>query len=369
MQHPQANLLVIRRYQKTLRDSCFADLQWAIAKLGVMGDWKFTVSPLEITRKSTNQKILFRGLDDAQKVASTTVAQGVLCWCWIEEAFELENESEFNRLDLSIRGTVPDGLFKQLTLVFNPWSENCWLKPRFFDVPDSGDKIALTTTYLCNEWLDAADLRVFEDMRQNHPRRYAVEGLAEWGRAEGLIYERVDVREFNWRLALRLPGAKAVFGLDFGFTDPTAFISAVVCPDDKAIFIFAEWYQSGATNEQIAKALKQLGLQRELVYCDAAEPKSIAELKKYGISSREAPKGSDSVRFGIQLLQGYQLIIHPSCSNSVIEFKNYAWAKDRYGKYTDKPDHEYSHLPDALRYAVVSNMRRSGMKFNNANTN
>lgn len=132
MSHPEANALVIRRYARSLRDSCFADLKWAIHRLGFDSDWRATVSPLEIVRISTG-KILFRGLDDGQKVTSFTVAQGVLCWVWCEEASQLESEAEFNKLDLSIRGQVPAGLWKEIALTLNPWSETWWGKRRFFE--------------------------------------------------------------------------------------------------------------------------------------------------------------------------------------------------------------------------------------------
>ena len=165
MAHPDANLLVVRRWERTLRNSCYAVLLWAIEQLGMSDLWKATVSPLI----PTGQKILFRGLDDSLKVTSITVTKGVLCWVWLEEAYEVENEDTFNKLEMSIRGVMPKGLFKQFTLTFNPWSE-CWLKTRFFDTQND-DVLAVTTTYKCNEWLDESDLKQFEAMRLNNPRR------------------------------------------------------------------------------------------------------------------------------------------------------------------------------------------------------
>ena len=133
MAHKEANALVIRRYERTLRNSCYSDLVWAVHRLGVEEYWDFKVSPLEITHKLTGQKILFRGFDDAQKITSISVPTGVLCWVWIDEAYQIEDENEFNKLDLSIRGQLPDGLWKQFILTLNPWSERWWGKKRFFD--------------------------------------------------------------------------------------------------------------------------------------------------------------------------------------------------------------------------------------------
>ena len=120
MKMPLANTVVVRRYFNTHRDSTYAQLKWAINRLGVQGAWKCTINPMEITYLPTGQKILFRGFDDPQSITSITVEHGHLCWVWIEEAFQITNEAEFNKLDLSIRGKLPDGYFKQITFTFNP---------------------------------------------------------------------------------------------------------------------------------------------------------------------------------------------------------------------------------------------------------
>ena len=144
--YPESNGLCVRRYSNTLRDSVFSDFKWAIHRLGLDGCFECTVSPMQIIRRATGQKNLFCGLDDGLKITSISVDKGVLCWVWIEEAYEISNEEDFNKLDLSIRGEVPPGYFKQLTLTFNPWNGTHWLKTRFFDAPD-GDTFVKTTTW------------------------------------------------------------------------------------------------------------------------------------------------------------------------------------------------------------------------------
>lgn len=187
MKYPLANLLVMRRFYSTLKDSCFTELKWAIHRLQVDEFWHVKESPLEMTYKPTGQKIYFRGLDDPLKVTSITVEVGYLCWGWLEEAYEVEDEKAFNRIDESIRGEVPNSYFKQITLTFNPWSALCWIKSRFFDKPNI-NVLAKTTNYLCNEFLDEADRQLFEDMKINDPERYKVAGLGEWGIAEGQFF-------------------------------------------------------------------------------------------------------------------------------------------------------------------------------------
>lgn len=356
MEYPLANGLCVRRYSNTLRDSVFSDLKWAIHKLGLDAYFECTVSPMQIVRKSTGQKILFRGLDDGLKITSISVDYGVLCFVWIEEAYEISNEDDFNKLDMSIRGEVPDGYFKQITLTFNPWSATSWLKARFFDVEDD-DVFTKTTTWKCNEWLDESDRNIFLKMQQNNPRRYRIEGDGEWGIAEGLIYEKVRFEDFDIDAIRAVPGIKSAFGLDFGFTDPNAFTCFLIDNAAMKIYVFDEWYRTGVTNKIIAQAIKEKGYGGQRIICDSAEPKSIAELQEEGIKAEASRKGKDSVNHGIQLIQNYEIIVHErNCPEFKKEIQNYCWAKDKDGKPTDKPDHEFSHGMDSMRYAVTKTL-------------
>ena len=350
-QFPESNGLCVRRYSNTLRDSVFSDLKWAIHKLGLDDFFDCTVSPMQITRISTGQKILFRGLDDGLKITSISVDKGVLCWVWIEEAYEISNEDDFNKLDMSIRGEVPDGYFKQITLTFNPWSANSWLKARFFDDPDE-DTFVKTTTWECNEWLDDSDRSIFLKMKKNNPRRYRIEGEGQWGIAEGLIYEKYKVEDFDVNAIRQIPGIKSAFNLDFGFTDPNAFVCEMVDNTNMKIYIFDEWYQTDVTNRIIAQKIKEMGYGGQVIVCDSAEPKSIRELQDEGIKAEPSRKGKDSVNHGIQLIQNYEIIIHPKCVEFQKEISNYCWMTDKNGKPTDKPDHEFSHGMDSMRYGV-----------------
>ena len=356
MEYPLSNGLCIRRYQNTLRNSVFSDLKWAIHKLGLDAYFECTVSPMQIVRKSTGQTILFRGLDDGLKITSISVDYGFLCWVWVEEAYEISNEDDFNKLDMSIRGEVPDGYFKQITLTFNPWSATSWLKPRFFDAPDD-DVFTKTTTWKCNEWLDEADRNIFLKMQVNNPRRYRIEGDGEWGISEGLIYTKVRFEDFNVDAIRAIPGIKSAFGLDFGFTDPNAFTCFLVDNAAMKIYVFDEWYRTGVTNKIIAEAIKEKGYGGQRIICDSAEPKSIAELQEEGIKAEASRKGKDSVNHGIQLIQNYEIIVHEkNCPEFKKEIQNYCYEKDKDGKLTDKPDHEFSHGMDSMRYAVTKTL-------------
>ena len=378
MKYPDANTLVVRKTYRTLKDSCFTELKWAIHRLGVDAFWDVKESPLEMTYKPTGQKIYFRGLDDPLKVTSITVDQGCLCWMWIEEAYEISSEDDLNMLDESIRGAVPEGsdLFKQITLTFNPWNEHHWLKKRFFDNPDD-ETLALTTNYMCNEWLDAADRKVFETMKKQNPRRYRVAGLGDWGIVDGLVYENwkeeafeiiskadfldLDEAEQKAKNYVFKESVKSAFGLDFGYTnDPAALFVGFIDTKDKKIYVYDEMYAAGLSNERIANNVQSMGYGKERIIADSAEPKSIDQLKGLGLKVKGAEKGKDSVNHGIQFIQDYEIIIHPRCVNFLTEISNYTWDKDKLGNKLNRPIDDFNHLMDAMRYALEKFIAKGG---------
>jgi phage terminase large subunit len=353
MNYPGANLLVVRKVFRTLKDSCFTELKWAINRLGVSAHWEVKESPLEITYKPTGQKIYFRGLDDPLKITSITVEVGALCWLWLEEAYEIMNEDNFDMLDESIRGETPEGLFKQLTLTLNPWNEHHWIKKRFFDNPDD-DTLALTTNYLCNEWLDDADRKKFDVMREKNPRRYRVAGLGDWGIVEGVIFKNWKEEVFNLDDVKKIAGIKSAFGLDFGYTnDASALWCGMIDLTGKRIFVFDEMYRKGMSNEAIYSEIEKMGYRKERIRADCAEPKSIDRLRELGISNiHPARKGKDSINNGIDFIQDFTIIIHPQCVNFLTEISNYTWSEDKFGKRLNIPIDDFNHLMDGMRYAL-----------------
>lgn len=362
MQYPLANTLVIRRVFNTHKDSTWTQLKWATNNLNVAHLWQFSKSPLEATYLPTGQKILFRGLDDPMSITSITVEIGYLCWCWFEEAFQIMDEDSFNKVDMSIRGELPPGYFKQITLTFNPWSEKHWLKKRFFDVEDE-DILALTTNYKCNEFLGEDDRRIFAKMKKNNPRRYGIEGLGDWGIAEGLVYENFEELEFDYKEISKQEGINAYFGLDFGYTnDPTAFICILVNQEQNLLYIFDEHYQKAMSNSDIASMIKYKGYAKETIIADSSEPKSIDDIKKKGIRRiKAALKGKDSILNGIANIQDYKIYVHPRCENTLIELNNYVW-DNKDGVVLNKPIDDYNHLMDALRYAMESTKMKNRIK-------
>lgn len=355
LKHDWANLLVVRRFSNTNKQSTFTDLKWAANRLGVAHLFKFNESLPEITVVETGQKIIFRGLDDPLKITSITVDKGILSWLWVEEAYQIETEDKFDTLVESIRGTVdePD-FYKQVTITFNPWSERHWLKTAFFDEDTrKRDVFADTTTYRLNEWLDDQDKQRYEDLWRTNPRRAAVVANGDWGVTEGLVFENFEVRDFDIQETIKRIG-ETTAGLDFGFThDPTTFPRLAVDLDNKELYIYAEHYEHAMTTQDIFNMIKETGMSNALITADSAEQRLIAELRTKGVRRIQASvKGKGSINAGIDFMKQFKIYIHPSCERTIEEFDTYVYKQDKEGNWLNEPEDKNNHVIDAIRYSL-----------------
>ncbi|MCG1170487.1 PBSX family phage terminase large subunit [Staphylococcus epidermidis] len=355
MQYSWSNLLVVRRFSNTNKQSTYTDLRWATNRLGVKHLFKFNDSLPEITYKPTGQKILFRGLDDPLKITSITVENGILCWAWFEEAYQIETFDKFSTVVESIRGSVDDPeFFKQITITFNPWSERHWLKPTFFDENTRlNNTFSYTTTYRVNEWLDEVDIARYEDLYRTNPRRARIVCDGDWGVAEGLVFENFEVKEFDWVKKLKDKQVVA-HGSDFGFTqDPTTLISTIVDLKNKELWIYDEHYQRGMLTDEIYQMYLDKGLKNAKIIADSAEKRLITEIKRKGISNlKPSIKGQGSIMQGVQFIQGFKIYVHPTCEHTIEELNTYTFDQDKDGNWLNKPIDANNHLMDALRYSL-----------------
>lgn len=355
MKYEWANLLVIRRYSNTNKQSTYTDLKWAANKLKVAHLFKFNESMPEITYIPTGQKILFRGLDDELKITSITVDVGILCWAWFEEAYQIETEDKFRTVVESIRGTYDDeDFFKQITVTFNPWSERHWLKKVFFDAKTKEkDTFAETTTFRVNEWLDDVDRARYMDLYRTNPRRARIVCDGDWGVAEGLVFDNFEVKDFNPNEKIKQI-QETTHGMDYGFTnDPTTLVSSVVDLKRKEIWIYDEHYEKAMMTEDIYKMLKRKDLLKASITGDNAESRLISELISKGVRRlHKSVKGAGSIKQGILFLQGFKIYIHPSCEYTIEEFNTYVFDQDKEGKWLNVPVDANNHIIDALRYSM-----------------
>lgn len=370
MKYPLSNAVVVRKTFNTHKDSTYAQLKWAARRLGVYNKWKFTISPLEATYIPTGQKILFRGFDDPLKLTSITVDVGYLCWAWIEEAYEIEAEENFNTFDESIRGEMPEGLWKQITITYNPWVNTHWTKTRFWDKEDP-NAFRLTTTYRCNEWLDDADRKLIEDAMINNPDRYKVIGLGEYGIPGGVYFDefRTDIHVIN---SFPIPSHwRRYRTIDYGL-DMLACYWIAVDMNQKA-YIYKEKYQSDLIISKAAKTILEMTNNDENIYQTFAPPdlwnrrqetgKSAAELfMENGLFLTQADNNREQGWLNLkEWLDPYEdeqeittasLVIAKNCTNLIRTLPQIQKDAKNPNDCALQP-HELTHAPDAIRYFIA----------------
>ena len=366
-ENAQANTLVVRQVYETLSQSCYVDLLWAIERLHVSHLWEHTRSPLRLVYKPTGQEIIFRGFDDPIKLASINVLHGYLCWIWFEEATQIDSYEDVEILLASIRAIPPEsGVRKRFMYTFNPWSDQHWLKKKFFD-KESPKTLAMTTTYRDNPYFTKDDRAFYEDLKASGSKLAPVICDGEWGIIEGLIYDNWEVEDFDVAEIADRMNIRFAYGLDFGYaTSYTAFVAALVDPKSYDIWIYDQLYEKEMTNIDIAKRLTQMGYANERIIADCAEPKSIMELRggfleqnkdgstvRYSIPNVvQARKGADSINNGISRIQMYKIHVLPRCKDVITELSCYSWEINKQGEYTGKPIKKFDHAMDALRYLM-----------------
>ena len=343
------NTLVVRQVARTLRASCFAEAQKSIARFGLGGLFRVNKSEMSVNCLTNGAQILFLGLDDAEKVKSITPARGALTDIWAEEATECAYP-DIKQLEKRLRGLSPHK--KRLTLSFNPVSRGHWLYRTYFgEFPDdkglleAENLLILRTTYRDNRFLTGDDREALEGEKDPYFRQVYTQG--SWGQLGGAVLS-------NWRAGgppVELQREKLRCGVDFGFAgDPAAAVRALYDSKRRVIYILEELYEKGLTNDRLAEKLKPFSDGLPLV-CDSAEPKSIAELRRYGLYTLPARKGPDSLTHGLQWLMQQEIVVSPRCPRFRDELLGYRWKPDGMGGVLNRPEGE-DHLIDALRYAM-----------------
>jgi len=343
------NYLIIRNTAKTIRASVFNEIKRAISAFKV--DKLFSINKTEMTITCKNgYQIYFRGLDDAEKLKSIIPEKGVITDIFIEEATETKRD-DFKQLEKRLRGISP-GIKKRITLSFNPIMRSHWIYKDYFtnwvegETEYHDDKLLiLKTTHKDNRFLEQADRDKLENEKDDY--YYQVYTLGNWGILGDLIFT-------NWHIE-DLSKIKNTFGtyyngLDFGYSnDPTAAGRQAI--KGKTLYILEEMiYELGLTNNLIASKLKPV-IGKEYIRCDN-EPKSIAELRGYGIEALAAKKGPGSVNFGIQYMRQFEIVIDRQCQNAINEFQQYQWKKNKDGETINEPVDKYNHFIDQVRYAL-----------------
>jgi phage terminase large subunit len=347
------NFLVIRKVDRTIKRSVFTLIKNVISIWGLASEFDVNLTDKTITYKLNGSQIMFSGLDDVEKLKSIEGVTSV----WCEEATELTQE-DFEQLDLRLRGETK--YIKQITMTFNPISEQHWIKRVFFDDPISG-VFTLKTTYLDNAFIDAEYKMVMDNKKKTNPRYYNIYALGNWGTAEGLVFNNVFTILISQE---EMEGLEYVQGLDFGYTnDPSAFNQTYIDMKNKKIYVYDGFYEKGLSNAAIAENIKGLLAHKHRTTADSSEPKSIDYLKTKGVNIRGAMKGKDSINTGIDFLLEFEIIVNAHLVEFMVEFNNYCWAIDKNNVQQNKPVDDFNHFIDSLRYACEHHTRNNGFVF------
>lgn len=361
MKDPDANAVALRKVKETLKDSVFEQLIWAIEKLKVAEYWDIKHNPMELTYTPTGQKILFRGADKPRKIKSIKVSKGYTKFIWYEEVDEFNGMEEIRMINQSLmRGGQQFVVF----YTYNPPNSiRSWVNEEVLHARE--DRIVHHSTYLTvpKEWLGEQFLIEAEHLKKVNEKAYRHEYLGEVTGTGGEIFANIVARRITDVEIKTFDRIKR--GLDFGYAvDPVHYSVSYYDKTRRRLYIFYEIHQVRLSNRRLAEMIKQENKNNNPIIADSAEPKSIAELKSYGINIRGARKGPDSVEYGIKFLQDLEeIIIDPEkCPNTLREFLNYELEKDSNGNFKAEYPDKNNNSIDSVRYALEDEMRTSGVR-------
>lgn len=357
------SVLVSRKVAGTLRSSCFAEMAGCIAEWGLGNLFAVQKSTGTITCCANNAQAIFVGLDNVEKIKSIRPLSGVFDDVWVEEATEITYQ-DYRQLRLRQRGKEKSGDNpKTFTMSFNPILQSHWINQRVM-IPagwtndkkelKTKDISFLKTTYLDNRFLTVQDQERLQNETDKYWRDVYVMGY--WGVLGNVIFNNWEVADLS---SMRDQFTNLRIGLDFGFaSDPAALVMMHYDQMRKIIYIFGEWCQTGVQNDELAAVIKEL-VGYEMVMCDSAEPKSIAELKARGVNAYPVRKGQDSVNYGIQWLKQHRIVVDSACINAQNELSGYKWREDAAGNVSNppRPVSKDDHIIDAIRYGLENDMR------------
>lgn len=369
MRDPTASGICFRRVGATLRESVFAQIEWAIDTLDASDLWTLTTSPMRATYKPTGQAIIFRGLDEATKLKSIRApGKTYFRFIWYEEACELPGERTLRNVTQSVqRGGKVFTIFR----TFNPpISLNNWMN-RLVNVPDDRALTVRTDyTMMPREWLGEAFIEEAEHLKAVNLDAYRHEYMGEPIGAGGEVFPNVTVRTITDEEIAEM--GYFYDGVDFGFTiDPACYIRVSYNRKTEELFLLDEIYRRGLRNTQLSELVQEkykawskvmpLTEGAASLYADSAEPKSIADLRYCGLPAKAAYKRPDAVRYRVNWLQHRKIIIDPARTpNAFREFTEYEYTTDKDGNITGELPDANNHAIDAVAYALTPVIWRFG---------
>lgn len=366
MKYPVTTLCV-RKVARTLEESVFEQLKEAISMLGVENYWRVMKSPLQLIYLPRGNKIIFRGADDPLKLKSLKVSKFPVAFLWIEELAEFKTEEEVSIIEKTVmRGELPEGLHYAFYYSYNPPKRRLsWVNQKYETQFLPANTYVHHSTYLDNPYISKVFVEEAEEVKKKNPQKYEWEYLGKpIGTGivpfDNLVFRRITDEEIKTFDNIRQ-------GIDWGYgVDPFAFVRWHYDKTRRRIYAIDEIYGVKLSNHEIAEMIKAKGYNDTLIIADSAEPKSIDELKQYGIRIRGAKKGPGSVEYGEKWLDDLEeIVIDPKRTPNIArEFESIDYKTDQDGNPLPKLEDINNHTIDATRYAFENDMRTPAVSFN-----
>ena len=360
MSDDNIHAVVMRQVADTLRGSVYQQIIWAIDVLDLNDDFHCTVSPMEITRKATNQKIYFRGADDPGKLKSIKVPFGYIGLLWFEELDQFIGAESVRKIEQSvIRGGDTAYIFKS----FNPPKTASNWANKYIKVPKETRLITESNyTQVPAKWLGKPFIDEAEFLKETNPDAYENEYLGVANGSGGNVFDNVSIREITNEEIGQFD--HILNGVDWGwYPDPYAFVRVHYEPAQHRLYVFQEYTCNKQSNRQTADKLIELGITgNDLITCDSAEEKSVGDYRAYGLFARVAEKGPGSREYSYKWLQSLREIIIDNirCPKAAQEFLDYEYERDKEGNVISGYPDGNDHCIDAVRYATNRIWRKKG---------
>lgn len=365
--NPRMCCVVLRKVKDTLKDSVFTQLEWAVDTLGeiypgIKDDYRFTKSPLEITKISTGQKIYFRGADDYGKIKSLKTPKGMYVGItWYEEFDQFAGMEEVRKINQSLIRGGED--FIQFYSYNTPASSLHFVNVEKI-IPKETRLVHLSDyRSVPKNWLGSAFIDEAEFLKNTNERLYQNEYLGLMTGTGGNVFENIELREITDEEIGTFDYTYQ--GMDFGwFPDPLAWTKMCYNPNQRTLYIYDEFVVNKMSNQDVWNHLKEEKGVRDddIIIADSAEPKSIGDFRMYGSAMRGAEKGPESVKYSMKWLSALtKIVIDPKrCPVSAQEFSTYEYEQDKDGNYISGYVDADNHCIDSVRYALNNIWKKRG---------
>lgn len=360
MRYP-VNAVGIRKIDNTIELSIFEQMKWAIEVSGVSHLFKVNKSPMRITYIPRGNYIVFRGAQEPERIKSLKSANFPFAIAWLEELAEFKTEDEVTTITNSLlRGELDDGLFYKFFYSYNPPKrKQSWVNKKYESAFVAANTFVHHSTYHDNPHISKQFIAEAEAAKARNELRYRWEYLGEAIGSGVVPFNNLTFRNITDEEMSAFDNIRQ--GVDFGYaTDPLAYVRWHYDKTRKRLYLMDELHGVQISNRKLAEWILAKGYQMHEIVADSAEPKSIAEIRGYGIARIVgAKKGPDSVEYGERWLDDMEeIIIDPKRTpHTAKEFEDIDYQTDKDGNPKPRLEDKNNHSIDSTRYAFERDMR------------